>query len=231
MNEVRIVPIGELRLDDRNARKHPERNLEAIRESLSRFGQQKPVVALQDGTIIAGNGTYTAARELGWTEIAVAYTELAPDEARAFAIADNRTGELATWDDDVLRSQLDEICRMDVSLLGAAGYEEEELRAMLERAPVTVAQIGAVEGGVAELPSGFSRTLEEYDASQVKTLIFAYTQSQYGLVVEALASIAESNSLETNADVLVYLLEKAGHAVTERIEADDRPEPVQDEAG
>lgn len=221
IDSIAKVQVDSLKFDDQNARKHPERNLEAIKASLSRFGQQKPIVALKDGTVIAGNGTFAAAKALGWTEILVAYTALEEKEARAFAIADNRSGELATWDDDILRSQLDRMSQDDPSLLEAAGYAEAELRAMLERAPMSIAEIGRTIGGVSELPSGFTRTLEEYDASQVRTLIFAYTQSQYGLIVEALASIAEEQSLETNADVLVYLIEKAGHAVTERIEADD----------
>lgn len=221
IDRIERVAITDLQLDAENARKHPERNLRAIADSLVRFGQQKPIVALEDGTVIAGNGTFAAAKTLGWTEILVAYTSLTAQEARAFAIADNRTSELAAWDDEILRSQLDEISQFDSSLLNAAGYAEEELRAMLERAPISVAELGSVEGGVSELPSGFSRTLEQWDQSQVRSLIFAYPASQYGLVVEALASIAEEQSLETNADVLVYLLEKAGHAVTERIEAND----------
>ncbi len=226
MSEPRIVrietvPIDSVRLDDQNARKHPDRNVKAITDSLVRFGQQKPIVAMEDGTVIAGNGTYAAAKALGWTEITVAFTNLSDNEARAFAIADNRTGELAAWDDDVLRRQLDEIANFDASLLNAAGFAEDELRSMLERAPASIAEIGSVEGGVAELPSGFTRSLEEWENSQIRNLIFAYRASQYGLVVEALASIAEEQSLETNADVLVYLLEKAGHAVTERVEADD----------
>jgi hypothetical protein len=218
---VNWVEIEKLRPDPENARVHPERNLAAIKESLSRFGQQRPIVALRDGTVIAGNGTLQCATALGWKKILVQYTDLTADEARAFAIADNRAGDLAAWDDERLRSQLDEICRMDVSLLNAAGYEEAELRALLERPLEAIAEMGREVGGVSELPSGFTRSLEDYDASSVKSLIFAYRVSQYGLVVEALAAIAEEQSLETNADVLVYLIEKAGHAVTERVEADD----------
>lgn len=218
---VDLVSIADLIPDPENARKHPERNLDAIKDSLSRFGQQKPIVALRDGTVIAGNGTLEAAKRLGWSELMVVYTDLPENEARAFAIADNRSGELAAWDDDTLRKQLAELKDVDASLANAAGYSDDELRSMLERAPEVVANLGQVEGGISELPSGFTRTLEEYDASQVRQLVFTYTASQYGLIVEALAAIADDNSLETNADVLVYLLEKAGHAVTERIEADD----------
>jgi len=75
-------PITSLHEDPQNARKHDKRNLEAIAKSLAEFGQRKPIVALHDGTVIAGNGTLAAARSLGWQEIAVATFE---DEAKAGA--------------------------------------------------------------------------------------------------------------------------------------------------
>lgn len=221
IERVERVAIDSVTPDPENARHHTDRNLAAVTASLKRFGQQKPLVVDKNNVIIAGNGTHAAAKALGWPTIVVAFSNLEGEEARAYAIADNRSGELAAWDDDLLRKQLDSLAQSSAELLNAAGYAEEELRSLLERAPISVATMGAVEGGVSELPSGFSRSLEEYDSSQVRSLIFAYSASQYGLIVEALATIAEENSLESNADVLVYLLEKAGHAVTERLEADD----------
>jgi len=123
-------PIGSLREDPRNARRHDKRNLEAIGKSLSEFGQRKPLVALADGTVIAGNGTLAAARALGWTEVAVATFE---DEAkaRAYAVADNRAGELAAWNDDLL---VEALAGMDESLRGACGFSSAELERMLRDA-------------------------------------------------------------------------------------------------
>src|SRR5690554_4033428 len=88
-------PIGDLTADPANVRKHSTRNLEAIKASLKRFGQQKPIVVDGNGVVIAGNGTLEAARSLGWTHIEIVRTELTGSEAVAFAIADNRTAELA----------------------------------------------------------------------------------------------------------------------------------------
>ena len=96
--ETRIVPIDTLSADPSNVRKHGDKNIAAIKASLKRFGQQKPIVV--DGNLIvrAGNGTLQAAQELGWDEISVIQSGLAPSELVAFAIADNRTAELAEWD-------------------------------------------------------------------------------------------------------------------------------------
>jgi site-specific DNA-methyltransferase (adenine-specific) len=117
------VPVERLKEDPANARKHSDRNIAAIMASLEEFGQQKPIVALKTGTVIAGNGTLQAALNLGWDKLAVAYFDskgLA--KAKAYAIADNRTGELATWDLDILSESLKdlriEIPDFDFSTIG-----------------------------------------------------------------------------------------------------------------
>jgi hypothetical protein len=105
--EIKSVPISNLVFDPNNARKHSSKNLKAIASSLEKFGQRKPVV-VHNGVIIAGNGTVEAARMIDWTEITI--TEVPSDwdiaTAKAFAIADNRTAELAEWDTPVLVEQL-----------------------------------------------------------------------------------------------------------------------------
>jgi ParB-like chromosome segregation protein Spo0J len=65
-----VVPIGSLHEDEANVRLHPERNLATIRSSLAQFGQQKPIVVLPSGKIVAGNGTWRAAKSMGATKIA-----------------------------------------------------------------------------------------------------------------------------------------------------------------
>jgi len=100
------ISVADLSLDPSNVRKHSRRNLDAIKASLRKFGQQKPIVVDAKGIVLAGNGTLTAAKELGWTEIQIVRTELAGVEATAFAIADNRTAELAEWEEDKLNAVL-----------------------------------------------------------------------------------------------------------------------------
>ena len=105
------IKVADLSLDPSNVRKHSRQNLDAIKASLRKFGQQKPIVIDAKGIVLAGNGTLTAAQELGWTEIDTIRTELEGIEATMYAIADNRTAELAEWDDkltDVLKSLQDD---------------------------------------------------------------------------------------------------------------------------
>jgi DNA modification methylase len=132
-----LVPIDDLTPDPANARKHGERNLSSIIDSLRAFGQQKPIVVDRRGVVIAGNGTLEAAKRLGWEEIAVVRTELDPTQATAFGIADNRTAELAEWDEDVLVSLLDSL---DAETRDLMHFDEKELEAMVPKATVEVVE-------------------------------------------------------------------------------------------
>lgn len=129
--KIERVECEFLTFDPHNVREHDERNVEAIKESLIRFGQQKPIVVDGDGVVIAGNGTLGAAKMLGWTHIDIVRTKLTGEEAVAFAIADNRTAELARWDDQGLAAVLDSL---NGDLAFAAGYSESELANVLRKA-------------------------------------------------------------------------------------------------
>jgi ParB family chromosome partitioning protein len=142
------IAVADLSLDPSNVRKHSRRNLDAIKASLRKFGQQKPIVVDAKGIVLAGNGALTAAKELGWTEIQIVRTELAGVEATAFAIADNRTAELAEWEDslnDVLKSLQDE--GFD---LADIGYSPED-----------IGQFAANAVGMPELASGDKQPFQQ----------------------------------------------------------------------
>ncbi|MEI6724616.1 MAG: site-specific DNA-methyltransferase [Actinomycetes bacterium] len=122
--QVETVAIADLKTDPNNARKHGTRNLEAIKGSLTTFGQRRALIVRQDGTVIAGNGTLEAARALGWSEVAVTRVpaDWTDEQAKAYALADNRTAELATWDDLVLAGQLTDLSEMGFDL-NAIGFD------------------------------------------------------------------------------------------------------------
>jgi ParB-like chromosome segregation protein Spo0J len=137
---IATLKIDDLALDPNNARKHNDQNIKAIAGSLDTFGQRKPIVVWRK-TVVAGNGTLVAARSLGWKEIQVALIpdDWEADKVQAFALADNRTAELAVWDEQVLKSQLVE--------LGDAGWEVAEFGF----AAVDVASDSELEDAFADL--------------------------------------------------------------------------------
>lgn len=122
------VPVEELRPHPKNPRRG---NVEAIRHSLERFGQQRPALALPDGTIVAGNHTYAAAVELGWTHLAVVRSDLTDEEVHAYLLADNRTSDLGVYEDVALADLLRPFYETD-RLLGI-GYERDDVEDLLAR--------------------------------------------------------------------------------------------------
>jgi len=104
--EVQTRPVVDLIPDPNNARKHDQKNLDAIKGSLAKFGQQKPIVIDKNSIVLAGNGTLAAAKALGWKDIQVVVSTLEGFNASAYALADNRSSELAEWDTEVLDATL-----------------------------------------------------------------------------------------------------------------------------
>lgn len=121
--------VSSLKLDPENARKHGDADVDAIARSLSQFGQQTPLVIDSTGTIAKGNGTYMAATKLGWQTVECIETSLSGAALRAYAIADNRTAELSSWDNDRLLEQLQGF--EDAALQAATGYDEPALLKLL----------------------------------------------------------------------------------------------------
>src|ERR1700731_180368 len=107
-------PIDALRPDPTNARRHSEKQIRQIAESIRIFGFNVPVLVDRDLNVIAGHGRLLACRELAITQVpTLCLDHLTSAQARAFEIADNRLADIATWDDRLLAQQL-----KDLSLLG-----------------------------------------------------------------------------------------------------------------
>ena len=139
--KIEQVAVDRLLADPANVRVHDARNLAAIKGSLARFGQQKPIVVDAKGVVRAGNGTLAAARELGWDRVAVVRTGLAGSEATAYAIADNRTAELASWDDGALAETLRSL-QSEESDLAAVGFTDAEVDALIEGLGTAIVEAG-----------------------------------------------------------------------------------------
>jgi DNA modification methylase len=133
--KIERIAITKLIPDPTNARTHDEKNLSAIEGSLKEFGQRKPIVITQDNIIAAGNGTVEAAKRLGWTEMDVVRVpaDWDADRIKAYALADNRTAELADWNPEVMAAQL-----LD---LQEAGFDIESFGFELVNPPVDLESI------------------------------------------------------------------------------------------
>lgn len=136
---VKTIDIKELKSETKNARKHGKRNKKAIRKSIERFGAGRSIVIDSGNVIRAGNGTFDAARRAGvdkvlvvepekGTLVAVKRSDWTEAEAKGYALADNRSGELAEWDTVVLDEIIQSIPEIEIENLG---FTQEELGSMI----------------------------------------------------------------------------------------------------
>lgn len=195
--QTETIAIDRLLPDPANARKHSAKNIEAIKSSLARFGQQKPIVIDADGVVRAGNGTLEAAKMLEWTELEAVRSELVGPEMTAFAIADNRTSELAEWDYDVLGQVLGALEQASDGVAGELGFSERELEALLTQVDPLIDQ-----PDVAELDHDEINQPPRVDEYSIR--INGIPQEKKQEVEDAVRLAVDSVELEGELEILVF---------------------------
>jgi len=118
---VEVVPIGSLIPNPRNARLHPEKQIRQLAAFMKVHGFRVPISVDQDNLIVAGHGRHQAAKLLRLSEVPVIRTHFQTEaERNAFALADNRLAELSSWDDTILKAELDGLFEggFDISTIG-----------------------------------------------------------------------------------------------------------------
>lgn len=237
---VELVPLDRLHLDPDNARKHGRRNLQALKESLHRFGQRKPVVATGDSVIRAGNGTLMAMQEMArenadlqaigggqhWrsiTGIWVTWFPGSPEEARAYGITDNRTSDFSEWDNRLLLKQLEAVREHDEELLKAAGFEQTEWDELVEVVTREEARRSSFpppefEGQVPQ--TGMPELGDMYAGKGTRSLVFEYLDPIYVWVVERLGEYKEANDLPSNAATLLEIVAEVSGSAPPQLAAE-----------
>jgi ParB-like chromosome segregation protein Spo0J len=171
---VEIIPIDDLTLDANNARSHSKKNIDAIAKSLQTFGQRKPVVITKQNIVVAGNGTLEAARQIGWKGLSVVRVPDTWDEdtIKAYALADNRTAELASWNTEILLSQLREL-KLEEWNIGELGFKDFDLKTRDE-----------IDTSIKEIAERYEVVIECADENEQTALLLRL--SEEGLRVRAI---------------------------------------------
>ena len=138
-----------------NARRHSPEQIKLLRASLREFGFVNPILVDADLNVIAGHGRLMAAQAEGLPTVPCVFVEhLTPAQKRAYILADNRLAEMADWDEEILRAELDALAELDfdVSLTGFDDFEfkddtevtEDNFDAATELEKPAVAKLGDV---------------------------------------------------------------------------------------
>ncbi|MGW4047555.1 ParB/RepB/Spo0J family partition protein [Streptomyces sp. NPDC004721] len=218
------VPIDDLVAYHRNPRTG---DVDAIAESLRVNGQYKAIV-VNRGThtgrpneILAGNHTWTAAKQLGWERIAATFIDVADEDAARIVVVDNRTSDLAGYDSELLADLLEELPDLD-----GTGYDQDALDKLLDsRAlPETIdlPSDGAGTGSMAKLE------YLQWGYLQWSTIRVQITAAE----VETLNAIYERFVAESRSDLGFgwHLLQEAHSDVVEAPAVAVEPAPA-DAAG
>ena len=132
--DVQEVTLEKLIPYVNNAKIHGEEQVTKIASSIREFGFLNPVIIDRDYNIIAGHGRVLASKKLGLTEIPCLFVEgLTEAQRKAYILADNRLGELAEWNMDLVTSELESLQDMDFDI-DLTGFEltDDELEETYE---------------------------------------------------------------------------------------------------
>jgi site-specific DNA-methyltransferase (adenine-specific) len=129
--QVQWVPLDSVRLNPENPRLN-EPAVEPVMQSITRFGFRVPIVVNRRTNLIeAGNTRWKAAQRMGLSEIPVIFADDDEVTALAFALADNRTAEIAQWDEPSLA---DLLRRLDAEgELASSGFTDDDFSSLLAR--------------------------------------------------------------------------------------------------
>lgn len=133
-NEIEIAAqwedISKLKEWEQNPRNN-QNAIEAVAKSIKRFGFASPIIARKaDNVIIAGHTRYKAALKLKLEKVPVRYLDIDPADAKLLALADNKIGEIAYWNDDLLKSILEDLKNDEIDL-NDIGFSQQELDNLL----------------------------------------------------------------------------------------------------
>jgi DNA modification methylase len=126
----------DLKINPRNARTHSKKQIQQLAAAIEAFGFVAPIAVDEDGTILAGHARHQAAAVLGLPQVpTIPISHLTPERKRAFILADNRLAELAGWDEEILKVELDELFAVDLDFnIEVTGFDSVDLD-RLDRAP------------------------------------------------------------------------------------------------
>ncbi len=114
--DIKVQKTEDLIPYEKNPR-HNEDAITAVAKSIKKFGFKVPIVVDASNVIVNGHTRLKAAKYLGLKEVpTIIADDLTPEQIKAFRLADNKVGEIATWDEELLNAELDELADLDFDM-------------------------------------------------------------------------------------------------------------------
>lgn len=148
--------------------------VEAVAESIKQFGFKVPIIIDSNNIIVAGHTRLKAAQRLGLSSVpCIVANDLTAEQIKAFRLADNKTGELAEWDFELLEKELAELTAFDVDM-SLYGFDESIF------------------------DEGFSTDFElpDDDKPQTRTITLSLCEEQYNIAMACIDYVTENDLIE-----------------------------------
>lgn len=188
MMDIEMIDINDLTPYVNNPRNN-DNSVEQVKESIKNFGFKVPIVIDKYNILISGHTRLRAATELGMEKVPVIRAnDLTPEQTAAFRLADNRVAENATWDEEKLVAELEELKQMNIDL-SITGFDETELEEMLN---LGIEMDSDQFGDEFELPDG--------DRSDIRQKTFTLHENQLHFIeaaMDKMKAIKDEDDMET----------------------------------
>lgn len=182
-----------------------------VAESIREFGFGAPIVCRSaDRMIIKGHTRWKAAQQLGLTEVPVRFLDISAEKARQLAIADNKLGELAGWDETLLKEAFAEIeaFKVDttvpqVNTLELIGFDAPEVKR------ITSQVLDNGEKLLNYQPKPQTASREKFEAAEVKQIVLYLDGPKYDETLAKLQKLQEQHALTSNTEAVLFAIEQA----------------------
>lgn len=189
-DKIVLLPLAEIRPYDKNPRKN-EKAVKYVKESIRQFGFKVPIVIDSNRVIVCGHTRLLAAKSLGMAEVpCIMADDLTDDQIKAFRLADNKVGEFAEWDLDLLGDELDAIADASDIDMGDFGFDlsgdDEEKEIVEDEVPEEVEPV-CKKGDIWQLGEHRLMCGDSTDADAVAKLMngeradLVFTDPPYGM--------------------------------------------------
>jgi len=203
MNAVKVA-VDTLKSYPKNPRKG---DVKLIAESLTEYGQYKPIVVNSvNNEILVGNHTYAAAKSLGWKEIDVTYIEADPETAAKIVLIDNRTSDLSGYDNNALLELLERLDSLEHT--GYGDDEFDDVLAKIEEEKTPSVKEAIKTNSLDEIAGQIEGLAERYKAVDTKVFMVELENHVYIWTIEQLGKQRLKSGAQSNSDALVKLLEE-----------------------
>lgn len=186
-------------------------NVDLIAESLKENGQFRPLIVNKDNTILAGNHTYLAMKQLGWKECEVHYVDVDKSQAKKIVLVDNRLNDVAGYDGELITEMLTDL--LNAGELAGTGFDADDVDDLTaEFEEIDITDFEEFEGGYAlseeeleQIKQDRANAVSRNKGKPLRDVPISLQDKQYKKFKEMILTITKEKQINTSEAILFCL--------------------------